>query len=203
MKVQIPERCDINENIALERLRINPLFDLAEPPVYCRIGGSPAMTAGNFSLLTGKAKSGKTFLLGSIVAGMLNNSKQINTIEGSLPNEKKIVLYFDTEQSSFHAQRTIKRIYSLIGDKKISNLIAYGLRSLTPLERVNAIEYAINQTDNLGVVAIDGVRDLLTMGINDEAETISLISKLLKWSSDYEIHIILLLHHISDALIFR
>lgn len=193
-KVIIPKVCDINQNIALERLRIDPTSDLSEPPVYCKIGDSPSMTAGNFSLLNGKAKSGKTFLLGSIVAGMLNNSKQINAIQGSLPNDKKIILYFDTEQSTFHANRTIKRICILVGDINPSNLIAFGLRPLTPLERLSYIEEKINQTDSLGAVVIDGVRDLLTMGINDEKEATSLTSKFLKWTSDYNIHLILLLH---------
>ena len=179
-KVEIPV-CDINENIALERLRINPLSDLTQPPIYCSISESPVMTAGNFSLINGKAKSGKTFLLGSIVASFISNSNQLGVIVGSLPENKRNVLYFDTEQSTFHATRSIKRICSLTGNVNPSNLIAYGLRPLTPAERLNAIEEKINTTDYLGVDAIDGIRDLLTKGINDEPEATSLTSKFLKW----------------------
>lgn len=193
-KVEIKEGTDLNQNPELEKLRIDPLTELTEPPVFCRIGDSPTMTAGNFSLINGKAKSGKTFLLGSIVASMVNNSKQINAIEGNLPRDKKNVLYFDTEQSTFHALRTVKRICALTGNPNPVNLIAYGLRPLTPAERLKIIEDAINQTENLGAVAIDGVRDLLTMGINDEAEATTLTSKFLKWTSDYNMHLVLLLH---------
>jgi hypothetical protein len=152
------------------------------------------MTAGNFSLINGKAKSGKTFLLGSIVASMLNKDKQLGNILGSLPNDKQNILYFDTEQSTFHATRTIKRICKLINNPNPENLIPYGLRPLTPQERLTAIEDAISTTDNLGAVAIDGIRDLLTMGINDEAEATSLTSKFLKWTADYDMHLVLLLH---------
>lgn len=193
-KVVIPEGIDINKNVMLEKFRIDPLSEMTEPPVYCKIGESPTMTAGNFSLINGKAKSGKTFLLGSIVASMVNNSKQIDIITGCLPRDKKTVLYFDTEQSTFHANRTIKRICKLINDPNPENFIAYGLRPLTPAERLTAIEDAISITDNLGAVAIDGIRDLLTMGINDEAEATSLTSKFLKWTSEYDMHLILLLH---------
>jgi hypothetical protein len=192
-EVKIP-MCDINENIALERLRIDPLSDQTEPPVFCQIGGSPSMTAGNFSLINGKAKSGKTFFLGAIVASLIGNTKQIESINGCLPSDNRIVLYFDTEQSTFHATRTIKRICKLANNNNPRNLIAYGLRTLTPDERLTAIEEVINKTENLGVVAIDGVRDLLTRGINDEEEATSLTSKFLKWTAENNIHLILLLH---------
>ena len=193
-KVTIPEGTDINKNVMLEKYRIDPLAEMSEPPVYCKIDDKPTMTAGNFSLINGKAKSGKTFLLGAIVASMTSNSNQIDNIQGCLPDGKKIILYFDTEQSTFHANRTIKRICKLINNSDPQNLIAYGLRPLTPQERLTAIEDAISTTENLGAVAIDGVRDLLTMGINDEAEATSLTSKFLKWTSDYDLHLILLLH---------
>lgn len=193
INVDIPD-CDINQNIALERLRIDPLSEIPEPPVFCRIGSSPSMTAGNFSLLIGKAKSGKTFFLGSLVGSLLNNSIQLNVIIGNLPESKRFVLYFDTEQSAFHASRTIKRICTLVGINSPDNLLAYGLRPLTPSERLSYIEEKISQTENIGLVVIDGVRDLLTKGINDEEEATSLTSKFLKLTSDYAIHIILLLH---------
>src|ERR1035437_4297447 len=193
-KVSIPSGIDLNKNIMLQRLRIDPRSDVTEPPVYCKISNGPTMTAGNFSLINGKAKSGKTFLLGAMVGSMINNSAQLDIIQGCLPTDKNIILYFDTEQSTYHATRTVKRICKLINNPDPENLIAYGLRPLTPAERLAAIEEAISTTDNLGAVAIDGIRDLLTMGINDEAEATSLTSKFLKWTSDYSIHIILLLH---------
>jgi len=193
-KSVIPDGIDINENLALENLRIDPTEDLSEPPVVCSIAGSPAMTAGNFSLLTGKAKSGKTFFLGSVIAGFVSNDTYLGVITGSLPEDKRTVLYFDTEQSAYHATRTVKRICNLVGNPSPVNLIAYGLRPLTPAERLEAIEDKISATYGLGAVAIDGVRDLLTIGINDEAEATSLTSKFLKWTAEYDIHLVLLLH---------
>lgn len=192
-KINIPG-ADINKNVLLQKYRIDPTVEIMEPPVYCKIDDKPSMTAGNFSLINGKAKSGKTFLLGAMVGSMTNNSAQLRIIQGCLPSDKNVILYFDTEQSTFHAARTIKRICKLIDNPDPCNLIAYGLRPLTPSERLTAIEDAISSTENLGAVAIDGIRDLLTMGINDEAEATSLTSKFLKWTSDFDIHIILLLH---------
>lgn len=193
-EVKIPADTDLNQNQTLARLRIDPNVEILEPPIFCRIGDAPAMTEGNFSLINGKAKSGKTFLTGAIVAALLSSSEQLGIIRGSLPSGKGTVLYIDTEQSPFHAARNIKRICKLTGDPDPNNLYAYGLRPLTPAERLQTIEEALSSTNNLGVVIIDGIRDLLTIGINDEAEATSLTSKFLKWTADYSIHIIILLH---------
>ena len=192
--VIIPETVDINKNLALEKLRINPLSDIIEPPVVISIDSAPTMTVGNFSLINGKAKSGKTFFLGAIVAAFLYVLTQLDKIAGQPQNGKNIALYFDTEQSPFHATRTIKRICSLTGLTNPKNLFAYGLRPLSPKERLEAIEEKISTTENIGLVVIDGIRDLLSTGINDEAEATSLTSKFLKWTALYEIHLIVLLH---------
>jgi hypothetical protein len=178
----------------IENLRINPLEELSDAPAYCFINDKPSLTAGNFTLINGKKKAGKTFLLGGLLASTINNSLQLDAIRGCLPDDKRNVLYFDTEQSTYHANRSIKRICALTGNPNPNNLLAYGLRPLLPEERLKVIEAVILMTPNVGIVAIDGIRDLLTRGINDEAEATSLTSKFLKWSYDLDIHIVLLLH---------
>jgi hypothetical protein len=181
-------------NEILERLRINPLIEIDEPPTYCSINNRPSLTAGNFSLIYGKKKAGKTFLLGGVIASAVNNSTQLQVIKGCLPDNKNVILYFDTEQSRYHASRSVKRICSLISNPNPSNLSAYNLRPLTPKQRLEVIESVITMTPNVGIVAIDGIRDLLTTGINDEQAATELTSLFLKWSYNLDIHIILLLH---------
>jgi hypothetical protein len=186
----------MKENILkrIEDYRIDPLDEISEPPTYCRINEKPSLTGGNFSLICGKKKAGKTFLLGGIIASAINNSIQLGEIEGCLPEDKRNVLYFDTEQSTYHTYRSIKRICSLTGKPNPENLFAYGLRPLSPLDRLRVIEEVIKTTPDLGVVAIDGIRDLLARGINDEHEATTLTNLFLNWSSELNIHIILLLH---------
>jgi hypothetical protein len=134
------------------------------------------------------------------MASTLNNSTQIDSIQGCLPLDKNVVLYFDTEQSQYHAIRSIKRICALSGNPNPSNLYAFGLRPLSPEERLQFIGAAIMNTPNVGIVAIDGIRDLLTKGINDEQEATKLTSLFLKWSYDLEIHLVLLLHQNKNDL---
>jgi hypothetical protein len=189
MEATIDQKTDL-----INKYRINPLADVSEPPTYCTINNRPSLTAGNFSLIYGKKKAGKTFLLGGVIASTINNSTQLEVIKGCLPEDKNVVLYFDTEQSQYHANRSIKRICKLIGNSDPKNLFAYGLRPLAPFERLSVIEAAINMTPNIGMVAIDGIRDLLTTGINDEQAATQLTSLFLKWSYDLNLHIVLLLH---------
>ena len=71
--------------------------------------------------------------------------------KGCLPEDKNIVLYFDTEQSQYHANRSIKRICALVGNPDPNNLFAYGLRPLSPEERLKVIEAVIVMTPNVGM----------------------------------------------------
>jgi hypothetical protein len=189
MEATINQKIDI-----LNKYRINPLADVSEPPSYCTINDIPSLTAGNFSLIYGKKKAGKTFLLGGIIASTINNSTQLDAIKGCLPEDKNVVLYFDTEQSKYHSNRSIKRICKLTGNSNPKNFLAYSLRPLCPVERLAIIENAITTTPNVGMVAIDGIRDLLKTGINDEQAATELTSLFLKWSYDFNLHIVLLLH---------
>jgi hypothetical protein len=200
ININIPTETDLNQNQALERLRINPEADISEPPFYCKFDQATVMTAGNFTLINGKAKSGKTFSVVSMVAALISGKMMLGKICGYLPEDKKTVLYFDTEQSEFHATRTIKRICKMAEVKNPKNLIAYGLRPLTPAERLIAVEEKVYSTPGLGVVVIDGIRDLLTMGINDEAEATALTSRFLKWTAELDIAMILLLHQNKNDL---
>jgi hypothetical protein len=177
-----------------EKYRIDPEAELMEPPVLLKINGASIATLGNFSLWIGKAKSKKTFMVSCTAAAAASGSCSIAGIEGIVRSEANRVLYFDTEQSAYFAQKTIKRICRQIGIKSPSNLIAYGQRPMTPIERYKFIEHKIYNTPGLAFVVIDGIVDLLSNGINDEEEAIKLTSALLRWTEEQNIHIATVLH---------
>ena len=150
-------------------------------------------THGNFSLVKGKAKSKKSFFINMAIAAAVGKGLLQNKLRSPLKDDFNQVLYFDTEQSKYHVQKAVKRICSQIGVEIPSNLNTYGLRKSRPSERLKLVEYAIENTPNLGFVVIDGIRDLVT-SINDEAEASNIASKLLKWTEEFNIHIIVVLH---------
>ena len=150
-------------------------------------------THGNFSLVKGKAKSKKSFFINMAIAAAVGKGLLQNKLRSLLKDNFNKVLYFDTEQSKYHVQKAVKRICTQIGVGIPSNLNTYGLRKSSPSERLKLVEYAIENTPNLGFVVIDGIRDLIT-SINDEAEASNIASKLLKWTEEYNIHIVVVLH---------
>lgn len=190
------EITDDNALDILKSVKINPLEEVSEPPICLKIKTekefSTIGTLGNFSLIIGKAKSKKTFLISLILATILKKSL-FGRFIGSLPDDKQKVLYFDTEQSKFHLLKAVRRICRLIKIDIPLNLEAYGLRKFKPEERLMLIEKAIYNCKNLGFVVIDGVRDLVT-SINDEEQATMLTSKLMKWTEELNIHIVCVLH---------
>ncbi|GAA4292705.1 AAA family ATPase [Aestuariibaculum suncheonense] len=154
---------------------------------------SPIATLGNFSLVTGKAKSRKSFYMGIAVSAASSNELILGRYKGTLPEEKRDVLYFDTEQGKYHVQQSSKRISRITQKAKIKNLYVYYLRALEPKERLEIIEAVIYANNKIGFVVIDGIRDLVT-SINDEEQATMIASKLLKWTEERNIHISVVLH---------
>ena len=150
-------------------------------------------TLGNFSLIIGKAKSKKSFFINIAISAAISKQPIFNKFGSSLPENQRTILYFDTEQGKYHVQLALKRICKQTNIVEPDNLKVYGLRSLSPKERLDLIEHAINTTPNLGFVVIDGIKDLVT-SINDEEQSTMISSKLLKWTEEKNIHIICVLH---------
>ena len=82
------------------------------PPVVLQAGETIIGTLGNFSVSTGKAKAKKTFNVSAIVAAALIYEKVLE-YQASFPENKRTILYFDTEQSPYHCQLVMQRILRL------------------------------------------------------------------------------------------
>ena len=167
------------------------------PPICIEIKdgeySSEIGTLGNISLFIGKAKQGKTFAISMVIAAAETGEWLMDKIKVSLPDNKKTVLYIDTEQSRHHEQKVLKRILKLANRDEAVNIIALNLRKYSPNERLEIVEHAIYEVENLGLVILDGVRDLIS-SINDEEQSCMITSKLLKWSEETNCHICSVLH---------
>jgi hypothetical protein len=197
ISVAQPELSDADIVAFLHDAEIDFSEELAPPPVCLEVvqGGVGAIigTRGNFSMVIGKAKSRKTFFITIALAAAINTDPVLGIFRGSLPADKSNVLYFDTEQGKYHVQKAARRVLRLSNMNTPDNFRAYGLRKHNPQERLQIIDTAINSIPNVGLVVIDGVRDLVS-SINDEELATMLASKLLKWTEEKELHIICVLH---------
>ena len=181
----------------LENARVDPYEDIEPPRIAWEIKNKAGWfdilgTCGNFSAIIGKAKSRKSFLISIAVSSATKNGLVLNLIRSDISHQPE-VLYFDTEQSKYHVQLALKRICKQINIDNPQNLTVYGLRKYEPKERLELIEHALYQIENVGFVVIDGIKDLIT-SINDEEQATMIVSKLLKWTEERNIHIVTVLH---------
>lgn len=106
-----------------------------QSPVVLKVDDAVIGTLSNFSASIGKAKSKKTFNVTAIAASALKNGKVLQ-YRTSFPEDKKTVLYIDTEQGRHHCQKMLKRIL-----------------------RLAITRQAIGTMPNLGLVIVDGIQD--------------------------------------------
>ena len=168
---------------------------LSEPPVAMQINteGGPItlFTKGNFSIITGAAKSRKSFLISLLVAAALAGRIQDLLIcKGPGVN-----ILFDTEQAKYKVQQIAKRICSLSEEVNPENLYVYSLRTLEPEKRLEVIGHSIATTPNINMVFIDGIVDLEIDPILQAEQAQRIVMKLMQWSEIYNIHIVCVLHY--------
>lgn len=179
----------------LSKGEIKATDKITVPPKILFVGDCTIATFVNFSASTGKAKSKKTFNISAMVAAAVTNSTVLN-YRACLPEGKRNILYFDTEQSKFHCHSVLERIYKLSGlslQEDDPRLMFWGLREYTPKLRIAVIDYALRKYDEVGLVIIDGLRDLM-YDINNGKEATDVMTVLMAWTSVYELHIHTVLH---------
>lgn len=196
---------DIKAQIQLDVCYIDPNKELEHPPVAISYGEhsyitkdglvsypTPIGTYGNFSFIGAPPKHKKTFLVSLLSAAYLggNSKRFVGNLKGH--RDDRCVIHFDTEQGNFHAQRVFRRVLEMAGLED-QCYKTYGLRRLGYRDRLNAIDYAIRMTDNLGLVIIDGIADLVS-DVNSIDESNEVVQMLMKWTEVYKCHIITVIH---------
>ena len=178
---------------------LDPTEEIKNPPsvLELRIGLSNYIigTAGNISLVQGKAKSRKSYFVSALAAAAIRQGYSESLLKAGIV--KGTVAYFDTEQGDYHAQKVNQRILSLAGiptEKGQDYLKYFALRRAdTNNDRLAIVEYALRRLEGLSVVIIDGVVDIAN-GVNEEAEAIALVSRLMKISAEKNLHLLTVLH---------
>lgn len=181
----------------VEASTLNLQQDSEKPPYCLFFDDLPVFGLGDISTIIGKAKSRKTFATGLLLASVAGSTNIQDRIRGDLPENKRNVLFIDTEQAEYYAKNSSRRVLGLLDldyrTDSLPNFKAVSLRRFNPHERLQVIEWLIYNTPNLGFVVIDGIRDLIT-SINDEEQATMITSKLLKWSTEQMVHISCVLH---------
>ena len=197
--------------LLLEQLRITPEKQLKPMEFLFRLFGKPCFPRRELVAITGKAKSGKTF-----VTSMLMACCQVNEVLAfqRMREEPLHVLWYDTEQSDESTQDILKnRIIPMMsyGNDETAPLSSsfWGKRPVGPSGRgaggeafnVRAVEWK-ERRDLLreavtrckpDLVIVDGIRDLVN-DINDGVLAQEVMEELLHLATQHDCCIVCVLH---------
>ena len=189
MREKIERNCRYN---TIKPHLLDASTSIPEPiPVISRYGSIIA-SEGNISAVVGAAKSKKTFLCTALVGALLRPN---GTAAFGITPSQSLVLWVDTEQSASHTQRVIKRIHRMANmpeDKPYDKLVTLTLREVEPKERFSILKDAIAYYKPR-LVIIDGISDLM-YNSNCIEESDSVVGELMTLSTEYNCHIMNVLH---------
>lgn len=192
----------------LQKQRILPSSEIPPHEFLFTWHDIPCFARGELVAVTGKAKSGKTYLNSILMsaAGAPLHKKRV--VEGMnvecltdhflglerMKEEPLTVLWIDTEQSEDSTHEILRdRIGTMIGEEPSpERFYVFNLRQVSLKDRELMVETAIYcyQPD---LVIFDGIRDIVS-DINDYAEAQRVIGILLSIASDKHTCIVCVLH---------
>ena len=198
--------------LLLEQLRITPEKELPKMEFLFRLFGKPCFPRRELVAITGKAKSGKTYVTSMLMAGgaplgppeggMNEEHSPVNEWMPFLQRagEKPLrVLWYDTEQSDESTQDILRnRIMKMAtnlpsrtggvgGGLDIFNVRCVDWRQRRALLREAVVRYGPD------LVIVDGIRDLVN-DINDGVLAQEVMEELLQLATSRECCIVCVLH---------
>ncbi len=184
----------------LERLRITSRSEIPPHEFLFTWNEVPCCARGELVAVTGKAKSGKTYLNSILMAAAGISSFSERTSTEHLLGLKRIrekplrVLWIDTEQSADSTHEILRdRIGAMVGAEAIDEAYhVFNLRQVRWQDRMTHVmsAIAICMPD---LVIFDGIRDVVG-DINNYEEAQNTIGQLLKVASEYKTCIVCVLH---------
>lgn len=178
----------------LEYKRILPDSELQQVQFLFRLFKKPCFARGELVGLSGKAKSGKTFVCSILMALCFRSEVlSVNRIEP----RRLHVLWYDTEQSEESTQDILKnRILPMTGITEsqfpVNLFDIFNVRSIPYSERLPLLETAVRHYKP-DLVILDGIRDLVA-DINDGIVAQEVVERLMHLASEERCCIVCVLH---------
>ena len=188
--------------LKLEKYRITPDKQLPKMDFLFRLFGKPCFPRRELVAITGKAKSGKTFVSSMLIACCQQRDVLSFHRECETPLR---VLWYDTEQSDESTQDILKnRIMRMTRDSVVRQPTLFDeSRAEPPLDifNVRAVEWkhrrsllveAVNMCKP-DLVIVDGIRDLVN-DINDGMLAQEVMEELMHLATEHKCCIVCVLH---------
>ena len=179
----------------LEERRITPEKELPQMEFLFRLFHRPCFPRGELVALSGKAKSGKTFV-GTILMALCQRSPVLS-LERIEPRRLH-VLWYDTEQSEESTQDILKhRVLSMTCGTGSGMIDVFNVRGEMYAERLPLLEMAVRHY-RPDLVIVDGIRDFVA-DINDGVVAQDTIERLMRLASEVRCCIACVLHQNKSA----
>lgn len=152
-------------------------------------------TLGSFSDIKGQKKAGKSLACISITAAAISGQK-IGPFVVEPPDDRRRVLYFDTEQGAGYSALAQEKIAIMLGlpiNEDLPNLEYFDLRPLGYQDRFQFIDDCFKEFSDTFLVVVDGVADI-TPDTNDLKEAMELSGHLLRWTQQSNCHLLGIIH---------
>ena len=189
--------------LLLEQLRITPDKQLPKMDFLFQLFGHPCFPRRELVAVTGKAKSGKTFVTSMLIACCV--IRDVLSFHRSCDNPLR-VLWYDTEQSDESTQDILKnRIQTLIKaninqtndlfnppPSMENNIDVFNVRSVSWKDRRQLLLEAVSHYGP-DLVIVDGIRDLVN-DINDGVLAQEVMEELMHLADERNCCIVCILH---------
>ena len=183
--------------LLLEQLRITPESQLKPMDFLFELYGKPCFPRGELVAITGKAKSGKTFVTSMLMA--CSARQKVLAIERHTESKDRTdqeplrVLWYDTEQSDESTQDILRnRIMKMIASEEFPLYDIFNVRSVGWKERRSLLMEAVERYDP-DLVIVDGIRDLVN-DINDGVLAQEVMEELMQMAALKNCCIVCVLH---------
>lgn len=178
----------------LEACRITPDKELPPVEFLFRFHDKPCFARGELTGLSGKAKSGKTFVCSILMALCFRN--EVLSVTRIEPR-KLHVLWYDTEQSDESTKDILcQRVCQMTGIQPdqfpADQFNVFNVRRKPVAERLPLLEAAVRYR-RPDLVILDGIRDLVA-DINDGVVAQNVVERLMHLASECHCCMVCVLH---------
>lgn len=189
------------QNEIAELLKQREFSANQEPPaeeVVFRIQFQTIGSLGDYALLTGRPKAGKTkYISGAMAAGI--SGMEVFGMQIKLPEGKKRVVHFDTEQGRRSHYNVLHLAQRLIEAETMpTHFKSFHCRQDAPHMIIAMIDYYIAQNPDTGLLILDGLLDLIE-SFNDEKASKALVNWLKRITEANNTFILGVLHRSMSA----
>ena len=175
--------------LLLNQLRITVDKQLPKMDFLFRLFGKPCFPRRELVAVTGKAKSGKTFVTSMLIACCVIRDVLQFHRSSEMPLK---ILWYDTEQSDESTQDILKNRIRMMTQDNLQGIEVLNVRSVSWKDRRQLLLEAVSHYGP-DLVIVDGIRDLVN-DINDGVLAQEVMEELMHLADDKKCCIVCILH---------